>query len=242
MNDQTQELRPSGLLRFAEGRQLDFRGHASSIASRALTTVYRRMLCLIYPLQNRTIPIYRPQIDIDFRTLQSEEIGAYLRFRPTAVKEVLARRMAQGDRCHASWHEGEIVDACWIATGTAYVQYLDRFIALERGDVYSYDAYTLPGFRGYGIFMARNSYTARRNQREGCQRSVALVAPENYASWLILARSGLETIGEYSVIRFPFGAIHRQRALPGRSLPALSPTSRGHDPRKGSTRVPGEVA
>lgn len=235
-------MRPSGLLRFGEGRELDFRGHASSIAARALTTVYRRMLCLVYPLQGRTVPIYRPQIDIDFCLLKPEELGPYLRFRPTAAKEVVASRLARGDRCHASWHEGSIVDACWTARGTVFVPYLDRFILLEPGDVYSYDSYTLPAYRGYGIFMARNSYTARRNQREGYERSVALVAPENYASWLILARSGLETIGQYSVIRFPFGGIYSQRAIAGRTLPQLEPTASGPHRKKGSTRVPGAAA
>ena len=221
MRDDNVAFRPSGRLRFAEGKELDFKGHASSIGARVLTTVYRRMLCLVYPLQGRTIPIYRSQIDIDFRTLVPEDINAYLRFRPTVARDVVERRLARGDRCHASWHEGAIVDACWIATGNVFVEYLNRFISLDRGDVYSYDAYTLHDYRGYGIYMARNSYTARRNQKEGYERSVALVAPENYTAWLILTRSGLETIGEYSYIRFPFGGIHRQRVVAGRRLPEL---------------------
>lgn len=242
MSDQNLTFRPSGRLRFAEGRELDVRGHASSIGARILTTVYRRMLCLVYPLQGRTIPIYRSQIDIDIHPLVPDEIGAYLRFRPGVAKEVIARRLARGDRCHAGWHERAIVDACWTAAGNVFVQYLDRFISLEHGDVYSYDAYTLPDYRGYGIYMARNSYTARRNQKEGYQRSVALVAPENYAAWLILTRSGLETIGEYSFFRFPFGGIYRQRAVPGRVLPELGSTASGPHPKKSSARLPGAVA
>jgi len=239
MSDQDLALRPSGVLRLREGRHLDLRGHASSIAARALTTIYRRMLCLVYPLQGRTIPIYRPQIDIDFRPLVSAEIGDYLRFRPSAARDVVSRRLSHGDQCHASWYRGKIVDACWISTGTVFVPYLNRFIALERGDVYSYDSYTLPDYRGYGLFMARNSYTARRNQKEGYERSVALVAPENYASWLILTRSGLETIGEYSFMRFPFGGIYRTKALSGRTLPELVPSSNGYDQK--SSALPGTV-
>jgi hypothetical protein len=241
MNDLNVAFRPSGRLRFAEGRDLDARGHASSIGARILTPVYRRMLVMVYPLKGRTIPIYRAQIDIDFRSLAPDEIGAYLRFRPGVQKDDVARRLARGDRCHASWHEGSIVDACWTATGNVFVHYLNRFIALERGDIYSYDAYTLPAYRGYGIYMARNSYTARRNQKEGYKRSVALVAPENYTAWLILTRSGLETIGEYSFIRLPFTGIYRQQAVPGRTLPPLGSTDRPSS-KKGSTRLPGEAA
>ena len=224
-------MQPSGRLRFAEGRTLDWKIHASSIAARALTTVYRRMLCLVYPLQGRTIPVYRSQIDVDFRVLTKRDVTAYTQFRPKHGRENFERNMSRGDRCFASWHEGRIVDAGWTATGTVFVPYLGRFILLEAGDIYSYGAYTLPGYRGYGLYMARNSYTARRNQKEGFERSVALVAPENYAAWLILTRSGLETIGEYARIRLPVGGIWWDRAAPGCMLPRIA-----SDEREGEAR------
>jgi hypothetical protein len=233
-------MRPNGRLRFAEGRTLDWKGHASSIAARALTTVYRRMLCLVYPLQGRSIPVYRSQIDVDFRVLTKSDVNAYVQFRPKHGREDFERRLARGDRCFASWHEGRIVDAGWAATGAVFVPYLGRYILLEPGDIYSYGAYTLPDYRGYGLYMSRNSYTARRNQKEGFERSVALVAPENYAAWLILTRSGLETIGEYSHVRLPIGGVWRDRAVPGRTLPKLGSDAREREAR--STNKPGAAA
>ena len=239
MTERVSTMRPSGKLRFAEGRTLDWKGHASSIAARTLTTFYRRMLCLIYPLQGRTIPVYKAQIDVDFRVLTRSDVSAYASFRPKHGRENFERRMSHGDRCFASWHNGEIVDACWVATGSVYVPYLSRYIWLDPGDVYSYDAYTLPDYRGYGLYMARNSYTARRNQKEGYERSVALVAPENYAAWLILTRSGLETIGEYSFTRLPLGGYWRENAVTGFKLPKLrSDAYSGHE----SAKLPGAAA
>lgn len=239
MTEPVREMRPTGRLRFAEGRTLDWRGHASSIAARTLTTFYRRMLCLVYPLQGRSIPVYRAQIDVDFRILAKGDVNAYAYFRPKHGRENFERRTARGDRCFASWHNGEIIDACWTATGSVYVPYLARYIWLEPRDVYSYDAYTLPAYRGYGLYMARNSYTARRNQKEGYERSVALVAPENYAAWLILTRSGLETIGEYSFIRLPLGGYWWENAVAGFTLPKLrSEVDSGHE----SAKLPGAAA
>ena len=233
--------RPSGRLRFAEDRRLDFAGYASLLGAKVLTTAYRRMLCLVYPLQGRRIPVYNPQLEVEFRLLQAEDVDAYLRFRPHARRENIQRRLEQGHRCFASWHAGKIVDAGWTGTGDVLVPYLERFVCLDPGDVYSYDAYTLPEFRGYGLYMARNSYTARRNQKEGCERSVALVAPENYTAWLILTRSGLETIGQYSFLRIPFRGMYWQRAVAGRTLPELGSPASAAD-GSDAARLPGAAA
>jgi hypothetical protein len=233
--------RPSGRLRFGEDRRLDFSGYVSLLAAKALTTAYRRMLCLVYPLQGRTIPVYNAQLDVEFRLLQAEHIDGYLRFRPSAARRNIQRRLEQGHRCITSWHDDRIVDAGWTGAGAVFVPYLERFICLAPGDIYSYDAYTLPEYRGYGLYMARNSYTARRNQKEGCERSIALVAPENYTAWLVLTRSGLETIGQYSFLRIPLRGIYWQRAVAGRTLPGLvSPASIAHGTE--AARLPGAAA
>jgi hypothetical protein len=233
--------RATGRLRFAEGRRLDAAGYASVLGAKVLTTFYRRMLCLVYPLQGRRIPVYHAQVEVDFRLLHADDLHAYLDFRPAAGRENIARRLADGHRCFTSWCDGKIVDACWIANGPVLVPYLERFVSMEPGDVYSYDAYTLPAYRGYGLYMARNSYTARFNQKEGYERSIAFVAPENYTAWLILTRSGLETIGEYSFLRIPFRSIYWQRVVPGRRLPALGSFASAAD-RRSSAPLPGAAA
>ena len=241
MRDPQLTPRPSGRWRFAEGRRLDAAGYASVAGAKILTTVYRRMLCLVYPLQGRHIPVYHAQLEVEFRLLQPEELSAYLRFRPNAERGPIERRLEQDHQCVATWHNGQIIDAGWTAAGAVAIPYLDRMLCLEPGDIYSYDAYTLPAFRGYGLYMARNSYTARTNQQEGYKRSVALVAPENYTAWLILTRSGLETIGEYSFVRVPFRGIYWQRAVPGRTLPELVPSASGAN-RSTAQQSPGAAA
>ncbi|HYN83533.1 MAG TPA: hypothetical protein VES88_18800 [Gemmatimonadaceae bacterium] len=241
MRDSQQIPRPSGRWRFAEGRHLDAAGYVSLVGAKLMTTLYRRMLCLVYPLQGRRIPVYNAQLEVEFRLLQADEIDAYLSFRPNVGRARIERRLEQGHRCFASWHGEKIIDAGWTATQSVVVPYLGRVLCLDQGDVYSYDAYTLPEYRGYGLYMARNSFTARTNQREGFKRSIALVAPENYAAWVILTRSGLETIGKYSYLRVPFRGIYWQRAVPGKTLLQLGSLASATD-ESSSTQSPGAAA
>jgi hypothetical protein len=101
------------------------------------------------------------------------------------------------------------------------VPYLRRYLHIPEGDIYSYDSYTSAEHRGRCIYMARNSFTARQNQEEGFSRSIALDAFENYSAWLILTRSGLETLGAYHLVRTPLRGIFWETREPGASLPRM---------------------
>jgi hypothetical protein len=219
--------RPTGRLRFSDGSKRSAKGAAREFGARALTTFYRRMLFLAYQLEGIRIPKYNPIVETTFATLEPSDIDAYLELRPDTARSVIERRLARGDRCFVSWSRGKIVDACWTASGSVYVPYLARFLQVPDGDIYSYDSYTLPAFRGRGLYMARNSFTAQANQAEGFRRSIALVAFENYSAWLILSRSGLRTLGAYHCLRFPIRAKYWQTAEPGESLPLLSGAESG---------------
>ena len=199
------------------------RGKFRALGARALTFAYRRMLFMSYPLQGVRIPVYNASIDVSFGTLQPNDIDAYLRFRQNAQRNVVERRLMHGDRCFVSWYGREIVDACWTATGMIYVPYMRRYLRIPPGSVYSFDSYTAPELRGRGIYMARNSYTARVHQSEGLSTSIALVAYENYSAWLILTRSGLKTLGAYHYVRTPLTGIYWETVEPGQELPELIP-------------------
>ena len=81
--------------------------------------------------------------------------------------------------------------------------------------------------------MARNSYQARLNRAEGLKRSIALVAYENYAAWLILSRSGLKTLGTYHYVRLPGSGVYWSSPAPGQVLPLLTARSSGAAAQRG---------
>ena len=110
------QIRPSGRLRFADGSRPGFKGLLRQVGARGLTTFYRRMLFMSYQLDGPEIPIYTPSVPVEYAELQSSDLDAYLRFRPTGDINDLRERLAFGHRCFVCWHDGEIVDACWAAT------------------------------------------------------------------------------------------------------------------------------
>jgi len=213
------ELRATGRLRFSDRPRK--RSRARTLGARVLTTVYRRMLFLTYPLDEHDIPLYTARVEATYRVLDPGDVDEYLKFRPEAPRKEIMARITSGHRCFASFVDGRMVDGCWMATNYAYVPYMHRYLPLAPRDIYSYDSFTLPEYRAQGIYMARNSFTARSNRDEGFARSVSLVAFENYGTWLILTRSGLKTKGMYAYVRLPFGGIYSHRGIGGEILQPL---------------------
>jgi hypothetical protein len=170
-------------------------------------------------------------VDVTFRELRRTEIGYYHRLRPDTPQDEIEHRFEMGYRCFTSWHGDELIDACWSATGTVYVPYLDRILEIPEGDVYSFDSFTVRAHRGHGVYMARNSYQARLNRQEGFRRSIALVARENHAAFLVLARSGLETLGTYHYLRTPVRGVYWSTRESAEPLPVLSAGSKASGSR-----------
>jgi hypothetical protein len=200
------------MLRFADGSRPGLKGVMRVAGAKALTTVYRRMLFMTYQLAGVDIPVYRAHLDLGFRLLTADDFSAYRALRSDALAHVFHSRLERGHRCYSAWHEGNLIDVCWAATESVHVDYLDRTLTLDPGDICSYDSFTAPAFRGRGVYMARNSWQARDNQAEGFKRAVALVAYENYTAWLILSRCGLKPGATYHYLRFPAKGIHWQTA------------------------------
>lgn len=214
-------FRPSGRFRFIADSERGWSGSISPLVAKAVTTIYRRVFFLAYPLIGSSVPQYLPTIDVEFGLLRPDDAESYRRFRRSAAAAEVARRLAWGHRCYVAWQHGEIVDACWAAAGCVEVPYLRGFLDLPEGDLYFYDSYTHPSFRGRGVYMARNAFAASECKREGLARLVALVAAEKYAVWQILTRSGLKTIGRYDLLRVGPWNWYRTLAIEGEILPRL---------------------
>ena len=161
--------------------------------------MYRRLF-LVTRSFDKPIPVLRSQLSVEIRSLEEQELPAYRVFRPAQRVDMIRARLAAGHRCHASWHEGRIVDAAWCAMGRGPVPYFWRDLVVGAGDVFIYDAYTLPGHRGHNLFMAKFAHIFRTCRDEGHTRNTGVVAIENRASLTVLRRLGCEKIGLYASV------------------------------------------
>ncbi len=155
--------------------------------------IYRRLTLLERPLS--AIPEASSPPSIRVTELSDSEIGAYLTFRPDQDAETIHRRLAQGHRCFAVWHEDRIVHAAWAATGRAPVEYLSHDLALDPGEVFVFDSYTALAFRGRGASPLRALVLGRHFRAHGYQSVLTAVHPENTAGFRPLEKVGARRVG-----------------------------------------------
>lgn len=174
-------------------------------------TVYGHVVLIERDLREDK-PLPRSDLPIEVRGLRSEDVSAYARSHPNPPEELL-RRKERGSHCHAAWHAGEIVSATWWHPGEAWIEDLDRRFQLRAGEVYLYDAWTLPLLRGRNITPARSGLTLRALGEQGFVRAIAFVLPENRPIHKAVEKVGWRRFGTAGFVRIGPARIEFVRAL-----------------------------
>ncbi len=163
-------------------------------------TIYRRMVLLERPL-NEPIPEARADIAVEVSLLRHGEIDEYAAFHPGLDEAEIRGRIERGGKCFVSRHEGSIVNACWTAEGSVWIEYLGRSVQFAADEVYVYNNYTDPRFRGRNVSMVRAEAMLRHFRELGYRRMMAVVVPENKAAFRSPDKAGYRPIGVIGCIR-----------------------------------------
>ena len=176
---------------------------------------YRRMLRLEWALARTTRGLQpRPGVRLGFADLDE-----YLTLGHPTGRAEAERRLADGQRVLAIWHDDRLSWASWIAEGTVYVPYLRVAVALDRRDLYHYDGWLRSDVRGEGLTSHLGPELVRLAGEEGKDRLVSHIWPDNVRSLRAGYRNVGRAVGLEIAIRLPGRTVHRTRRW-GESLAA----------------------
>ena len=147
------------------------------------------------------LPDVSPRVTVRIGPITIDDLPALMRFRPEVDDVAVRRRLEQGARCFAAWHEGRIVHAGWATTRQARVEFLDCELPLEPGDVFQFDSYTAPAFRGLDVAGARVAWMARFYREAGARRLLAVVWSRNTRAFRPLEKAGYRRGGWIRAVR-----------------------------------------
>lgn len=168
--------KPARANRFGRALTVLRRDGARAFVFRVLgETVYRRLLVVSTNLQ-----AHRFAADARCRWLAPNEADVYAKVDPSLTTDEVRRRLAKGERCYVlADGEGSIAHGMWVATGRAWIDYLQVEMPLAADEAYLYQSYTAPAHRGkrYATISAVSlKYTLRQ---EGVLRTLACIQPDN---------------------------------------------------------------
>ena len=162
---------------------------------------YRRVVLLECRLDGE-LPEVAARVPVRITLLTPADLEAFSRLRRDLEPSTIRSRLEQGHQCFIVWREGEVVHAGWAATRRAWVDYLGCEFPLGAGDVYQYDSFTAPAFRGLDLAGARVAWMARFFRDAQARRLLAVVWPENTAAFRPLEKAGYRRCGWLRVIWF----------------------------------------
>ncbi len=196
---------------------------------KVVTTFYRRCLCG-YRSLHEAVPTLQSQLPVTLGLLTEQHLSAYRAFRPDQDPRELHDRLARGHRCFATWYRGDLVDVSWVATERAHFPYLRCTLVFGPRDIYVYDSYSHPAYRGRGLYMAKATHIMRQAGIEGYERLVALIAIENKPARVVTKRLGIRFVGQYCCLRFgPWQWLWHESFTP-EALPRLVAAASGSRP------------
>jgi GNAT superfamily N-acetyltransferase len=164
----------------------------------------RAKLCLHAFRLTEKVTSIEPLTEVDFQIIQADsaEISDLLKFTD---HELIRWRFSQGELCWVARAEGDIVSYVWAAFERQRVEELCNAIELQEGEVYLYDAFTLPEWRGKALYPAILSRQLEYFKQQGYKRALIFTVEENMASRRGITRAGFhhfQTIELTKVINF----------------------------------------
>jgi SAM-dependent methyltransferase/ribosomal protein S18 acetylase RimI-like enzyme len=156
--------------------------------------IYRRVV-VIERFINEEISEVSARVPLVFGWLDGKQIDEYLRLRPDATRTEIVRRLSLGQACLIARCNGQIVHAGWSTAGRARIDYLERDIQLAPDEMYIFEAFTAPDYRGANIPPAVSAYRCRYFGNLGYRRFVAVVVPENQRALRSFQKAGYRICG-----------------------------------------------
>ena len=161
---------------------------------------YRRYLLLELSLEE-PIPEVRFSLPVTIDLLKKTEVDEYVMFQPGIKTSDIADRLNAGHWCFVARHEGKLISATWATIHRTWTSYLARAIHFMPDEVYFYDVFTRPDFRGKSILPAILVDMIRYFRDAGYRRMVCLVLPENKSSLKALQKVAFHPLGMMGYIK-----------------------------------------
>jgi len=102
------------------------------------------------------------------------------------------QRIREGQVCAVALHGNDVIAYCWLTWQPEWVAEIDRLVVPGPDEAYLYEAYTVPAWRGRGLFSAMLLRLLAFARARGRRRALIFVLDRNLPSRRAIERAGFE--------------------------------------------------
>jgi len=150
---------------------------------------------------DRPVRVPPPTVEIEIEEVKitdEDTLAALAQVDEWKTPEAHLRdRLQSGQRCYVARYQGQIVAGRWFLEGEFDSSLLGRWFQMATNEIYGYNTFTIPAFRGKGI----NPYLTAESVRRMCAHNphktllVVLISVTNRASLRSAAKVGFKRVG-----------------------------------------------
>ena len=138
------------------------------------------------------IPKVTPKIAVQMSTDEPSELQ-------NVRRDLLKRRLRRGDTVFTAYTQEQPVGYIFAARESAWVGEIDTRFRIQSGDIYFYDAFTYPAYRGMRIYPWLLTRAARHYREQDYNTALIFTTSANRASARAIRHAGFSC---YQRIRF----------------------------------------
>lgn len=129
---------------------------------------------------------------IDIVELTMTDVDDCIACNPGVTVEIYSKRLQAGSRCYAVRMNNQIVTTSWVATNRVWIDFIRREMTLSKSEVYIYDSYTHPEYRGKRLQAVMLQQVLAQYRKAGYRQIGVIIAPENRSNIKSRTRSGFK--------------------------------------------------
>jgi ribosomal protein S18 acetylase RimI-like enzyme len=152
-------------------------------AERIALLFVKKTLCLFeVDLKVAAPPACEARVAVDYRVLDAAAWAMQPHTSHIADRYVFQARLERGEQFWTAQRDTRIVSYCWATGEPVEIGEIRRVMSPRGDEVYLYDAFTFPEYRGYNLYPALLQRILDHSREYGLRRALIFVLGDNTAS------------------------------------------------------------
>ncbi|MGQ4807899.1 hypothetical protein NKDENANG_01265 [Candidatus Entotheonellaceae bacterium PAL068K] len=140
-------------------------------------------LCLFeVELKQAQLPECHARLAADYRVLDAAAWVAQAHKAHITDRHLFQMRLERGELFWTAQHSDRIIAYCWVTQESVAIGEVRRIISPRRDEVYLYNAFTFPEYRGQNLYPALLHRILEHSRQQGLRRALIFVLSDNTAS------------------------------------------------------------
>lgn len=163
----------------------------------------KKTLCLFeVDLARASLPDCTARIEVDYHVLDADAWRQQRHTDHMTDRRLFQARLERGEQFWTAQLDDKIVAYCWATDAPVEIGEVRRVVRPRKGEIYLYDAFTFPQYRGQNLYPALLHRILAQSGQQGVPRALIFVMDDNAASIRGVQKAGFREFQRITYCNF----------------------------------------